>query len=223
MASNPYTSTIAKKFAMAVTGLALVGFVLGHLLGNLKIYQGAAKYDAYAQGLREFGAPILGHEQFLWIARIGLLACVFIHIVAAAQLTRRSRAARPTGYERRHDLSFSYASRTMRWGGVILLSFIIYHLLHLTTGTAHPTFDHESVYGNVVRGFSAWPVASFYILCMIPLTFHLYHGIWSVTQTLALDAPPILRWRRPVAAAVSSIVFFGNISIPISVLAGWVS
>jgi succinate dehydrogenase / fumarate reductase cytochrome b subunit len=215
-----FNSTIGKKIAMAVSGLMLVGFVVGHMVGNLKIYQGAAKYNAYAEGLRELGKPLLGHDQFLWIARIGLLAAVVIHIVSAVQLTHMARAARPVGYRKKHQLSFSYASKTMRWGGIILLGFIVYHILHLTTGTVHQDFSHESVYSNVVSAFSRGPVAAIYIITMLPLGFHLYHGVWSVTQTLGIDGARISLVRRAAAATLALVVTLGNISIPVAVLAG---
>lgn len=215
-----YHTSIGKKVLMATTGIVLAGFVLVHMIGNLKIYQGAVKYDAYAVGLREFGAPFLGHGQFLWIARIVLLACVGIHIVAAIQLTRMSWAARPVGYRKGNSLEFSYASRTMRWGGLIVGLFVVYHLLHLTTGTLHPEFEHGAVYANVVAGFSVWWVSAIYVAAMIALGFHLYHGLWSMTQTLAIENPRVKRWRRPVSAAFALVVVVGNISIPVAVLTG---
>lgn len=218
-----YGSTVGKKVAMGISGLLLVGFVVGHMVGNLKIYYGEAKYDAYAEFLREIGHPLLAHNQFLWIARAGLLAAVLLHVVSAVRLTLAARGARRTGYKKSNDLSFSYASRTMRWGGVIVAGFIVYHILHLTTGTVHADFEHGSVYRNVVAGFLRWPVALVYIGCMIPLCLHLYHGIWSATQTLGLDGPHVERWRRGAAAAVALIVAAGNISIPVAVLAGWIA
>ena len=217
-----YGSSIGKKVAMGISGLLLVGFVLGHMVGNLKIYFGEDYYNAYAEFLREIGHPLLGHNQFLWIARAVLLGAVLLHITAAAQLTLVGRRARRQGYRKSNDLSFSYASRTMRWGGVIVVGFIVYHILHLTSGTAHLSFEHGSVYRNVVTGFSRWPVALVYIGCMIPLGLHLYHGAWSATQTLGLDAPHMERWRRTVAAAIALVVVLGNVSIPLAVLAGWV-
>lgn len=214
-----YGTSVGKKIVMAASGLALVGFVIGHLAGNLKIFQGAEKYNAYADWLHHLGAPALGPEQALWIARAGLLAAVAVHIHAALTLWRKSRVARPQGYRKGNDLSFSYASRTMRWGGVIILGFVVYHLLHLTWGTAHHDYT-DSVYHNVVSGFRLWPVALVYMLTMLPLGAHLYHGLWSATQTLAVRSPHVERFRRPVAAAIAIAVVLGNLSIPIAVLAG---
>ncbi|ANM29313.1 hypothetical protein ABI59_06470 [Acidobacteria bacterium Mor1] len=218
-----YQSTIGKKVVMAVTGLMLVGFILGHMAGNLKIYQGAEKYDAYAAGLRELGKPLLGHYQAIWLARLGLLAAVGLHIWSALSLTSASRKARGTGYKKFDDVSMSYASRTMRWGGVILLAFIVYHLLHLTVGTVHREFEYGAVYQNVVLAFQRWPVSVVYIVANLALAMHLYHGIWSMTQTLSLTNNTILRVRRPLAAGIALVVLAGNISIPLSVMLGVIS
>lgn len=217
-----YRSSIGKKVAMAVTGLVLFGFVFVHMIGNMKIYQGAEKFDSYAKFLREFGYPALGHGQFLWIARIVLLGCVLLHAHAAWQLTRISWAARSTDNRKERDISFSYASRFMRWGGVILGAFVIYHILHLTVGTVHQDFSHESAYRNVVSAFRLWPVSLTYLVAMVPLGLHIYHGLWSTTQTLAVTNPKIVKWRRPVAAAVAAVITLGNVSIPLAVLAGLV-
>jgi len=205
---------------MAVTGIMLYGFVFVHMVGNLKIYQGPQKFNAYAEFLREMGSPVLGHEQALWIFRIVLLAAVGLHIWSATALTLVSWQARGTGYKKKESLVFSYASRTMRWGGVIVAAFVGYHLLHLTMGSVHPQFEHGLAYDNVVLGFQVWPVALFYMLCMIPLGLHMYHGLWSMTQTLGVENSWIKKWRRPVAAGIALIVVLGNLSIPLSVLIG---
>ncbi len=217
-----YRSTVGKKIVMAVTGALLFAFVLVHMVGNLKIYLGAEKFDAYASFLREVGYPALGHDQFLWIARIVLLAAAGLHILSAAQLYLISKKARRIGYKIKDDLSFSYASRTMRWGGVTLLLFIVFHILHLTTGTAHPGFEHGAAYSNVVIGFSYWYVSAIYALCMIPLGLHIYHGLWSATQTLALQHPTIKKWRRPFAVGAATLIAACNISIPVAVIAGFI-
>ena len=217
-----YRSSVGKKVVMALSGLILFGFVVGHLAGNLKIFQGPEKYNAYASFLRTVGAPALGHGQLLWIARIVLLAAVLQHVTAALQLARMSLRARKTRYRRRNDLSFSYASRTMRWGGGILLAFVVYHLMHLTFGNAHPGFNHESPYYNVVSGFQVPWVSVAYVAAMLPLGLHIYHGLWSATQTLSVRSPVIRRWRRPFAIGVAAAIVVGNISIPVAVLAGLV-
>jgi succinate dehydrogenase / fumarate reductase cytochrome b subunit len=216
-----YKSSVGKKIFMAVTGTALFLFVLVHMIGNLKIYQGAEKFNAYAEFLREVGYPMLGHGQLLWIARVGLLAIVGVHVVAALQLYLQSRNARPVAYKKFDDQSFHYASRWMRWGGVGLFGFVVYHILHLTTGTAHQSFEAGAAYSNVIVGFNWWPASLIYIVSMVLLGLHLYHGLWSMTQTLAFHGPRVKKWRRPVAAAIAIVISAGNISIPLAVLFGW--
>jgi len=219
---NLYQSSVGKKIVMALTGAVLFLFVLVHMLGNLKIYLGAAAFNEYAAFLREVGHPALPHGAALWIFRAGLLVAVGLHFLSAAQLYLVSKRARRTGYKLNDDLSFSYASRTMRWGGLLLLLFVVYHLLHLTLGSAHPAFEHGAAYENVVSGFRVWPVSAFYVLCMLPLGLHIYHGLWSATQTLALQHHTVKKWRRPLALGVAAVIVLGNISIPLAVLAGLV-
>lgn len=218
-----WSSTVGKKIMMATTGVILIGFVVGHMIGNLKIYQGAAAFNHYAEGLRTVGEPFFGHGQLLWIVRVVLLAAVIIHIVAAVQLVLHSRKARTIGYRKYDgDMVFSYASRTMTWGGLIILGFVIYHLLHLTFGSAHPDFVPGNAYHNFVVGFRSWPVSIAYVLTMIPLGFHLYHGFWSMLQTLGATNPKVDRIRRPTAAVLALTVVLGNISFPVAVLTGFV-
>ena len=218
-----YGTSVGKKIAMASTGVVLILFVIVHMIGNLKVYQGPERLNAYAEFLREAGAPALGRGEVLWIARFVLLACVLIHITAAIQLARRSRAARPVGYERVPHEELTYASRTMRWGGIIIFLFVVYHLLHFTTGTVHPDFVPGDVYHNMVVGFQSWPASVAYMLAMLALGLHLYHGIWSMTQTLGVNHPRWNRLRRPIAAVIAGAVVLGNLSFPVSVLAGWVT
>jgi succinate dehydrogenase cytochrome b subunit len=158
---------IGKKVVMAVTGVVLIGFVIAHMLGNLKIFAGADEIDAYSRFLREVGWPGLGHGQLLWLVRIVLLVCVTLHITAAIQLTRMSWAARPLGYAAKRDIESTWAARTMRWGGVLLLAFVVFHLLHFTGGVVgfrEGQFTPLAVYQNVVAGFAVWPIAVFYIV-----------------------------------------------------------
>lgn len=220
-----YRSSVGKKALMAVTGIILVGFVFGHMAGNLKAFQsvgasGVHPLDAYGQFLREFGYPLIPEYGLLWLVRIALLVAVLVHIVAAFQLWRQSRAARGTGYRREESRVFSYASRTMRWGGVIVLLFVIYHLLHFTTGDVHPDFEYGSVYQNLVIGFQSVPVALFYIVAVGALSLHLYHGIWSVFSTLGVQNPRVNRVRRPVAGVLALVLFVGYVSVPIAVMLG---
>ena len=201
---------------MAVTGLILVGFVVGHMLGNLQVYLGAEAMNHYAELLRE-----LLHGAGLWVARAVLLLAVALHIWAATSLTLDSRRARPQGYRVETHRTSTYASRTMMWSGPLLALFIGYHLAHLTFGTVHPEFVEGDVYHNFISGFSRWPVSLLYVAAMLALGLHLYHGTWSFLQTLGLSHP---RWnplRRAVAVSLTTVVVLGNISFPLAVLAGW--
>ncbi len=214
-----FGSTVGKKVVMAVTGVVLVVFVIGHMVGNLQVYLGPESLNHYAELLRE-----LVHGSFIWIFRATLLAAVVLHVWAATATTLGSWSARPINYKRRQkSVESTYASRTMRWGGPILLIFIIYHLLHLTTGQAHGEFVHGDVYHNVIAGFSVWYVSAFYIVAMLALGFHLWHGIWSMLQTLGLSHPSYNGLRSAIAWLVTLLVVAGNISIPVAILTGFVS
>ncbi len=208
-------STIGRKVAMAGTGALLVGFVLAHMIGNLQVYLGPAALNAYAVFLRE-----LLHGAGIWIARAGLLAAAAVHVWAAWSLTRESRRARPAGYRRLEPEESTLASRTMRWGGLTLLLFVVYHLLHLTSGTVHPDFIAGDIYHNVVAGFEVLPVSLFYLLANVALGLHLYHGVWSGCRTLGLSHPRHTRLAKAAGAALAVVVAAGNISVPLAVLAG---
>src|SRR5262245_7285633 len=226
--SNPavvlWGTMVGKKVVMAVTGLVLVGFVIAHMLGNLKIFLGAEAIDAYAVFLRTMGEPLFPYSGVLWVVRLVLLACVALHITAAVQLTRMSWAARPEGYDTKHSIVTTYAARTMRWSAVILVLFIGYHLLHLTAGVVgfQPgQFRDLSVYGNAVAGFSVWYVSLFYIVAMACLCLHLDHGIWSLLQTLGWNNARTTPALQALSRGVALVVFVGFISVPVAVLAGW--
>lgn len=218
-----FRTSIGLKITMAVTGIVWVGFVIGHMLGNLKVYQGPDAFNHYAEGLRVFGAPFLLDTQALWMARAVLALALVLHVWAALKLTRQSHAARDVGYRKRESIEFSRASRTMRWGGVALLLFIVYHILHLTLGVVHPDFVHGDPYHNFVTAFASVPVSLFYAAAMIALALHLYHGIWSSFQTLGVTDERVNRWRRPLALTVALVVLVGNLSFPVAVLTGLVS
>ncbi|HVF20167.1 MAG TPA: succinate dehydrogenase cytochrome b subunit [Mycobacteriales bacterium] len=220
VALTAYRSTIGRKAVMAVTGLLLFGFVVAHMVGNLKIFTGEEHFNDYAEGLRGFGKPFFAHEQFLWVMRAGLLAAVLAHIAAAISLTRTSRLARPIGYVVHKPTSSSYASRTMRWGGIVIALFVVYHLLHLTTGDAHSDFRHGEVYRNVISGFEVWYVSAFYILANLALGMHLFHGLWSMFQTLGRGSGRFSRQVRAFSVLSAVAITVGNISIPVAVLAG---
>jgi succinate dehydrogenase / fumarate reductase cytochrome b subunit len=211
-----YQTSIGKKVVMALTGLILFGFVIGHMLGNLQMFIGANQMNAYAAALK--ATPAL-----LWGVRVLLLVAVVLHIVAAAQLTRMNQRSRPEGYHYKDVIQADYAARTMRWSGVIIAVFVVYHLLHFTTGTVHYRFDVHDVYSNVVIGFRSWPVSLFYIVAMVTLAFHLWHGVWSLFQTLGLINPKSDRIIHRLAAVATLAIAIGFISIPVAVLAGLIS
>ncbi|MFN7961996.1 MAG: succinate dehydrogenase cytochrome b subunit [Thermoanaerobaculia bacterium] len=225
------SSSLGKKAVMAVSGLILVGFVLAHMAGNLKMYLGREAFNHYAAGLRELGQPFFPHGGLLWVARGVLLAAVVAHIGSAWLLTRQAQRARATRYQRHAYAQADYAVRTMRWGGVILLLFVVYHLLHLTLGVVHPSFTHPETlpggteayhaYENLVAGFAGHPlVALAYMAANLALGFHLYHGIWSAGRSLGLGtASSDALWRR-AALLVAFVVTAGNLSFPIAVLCG---
>jgi succinate dehydrogenase / fumarate reductase cytochrome b subunit len=212
-----FGSSIGKKVVMAVSGLVLLGFVVGHMIGNLQIYLGAEALNEYAEFLRH-----MLHGQGIWLARGGILLAVVLHIWAATSLTLGNWSARPTGYRQWQARESTYASRTMIWSGPILFAFILYHLAHLTIGSAHPQFVASDVYRNVVIGFQNPFAAAFYILAMLALGLHMYHGLWSMLQTLGLSHDRWNPWRRGLSLAVAGVVVVGNISIPVAVLTGFV-
>jgi succinate dehydrogenase / fumarate reductase cytochrome b subunit len=210
-------STVGKKAVMAVTGLILFGFVIAHMIGNLQVFLGEAALDHYAVFLREFL-----HGAGIWIARAVLLTATVLHVWAATALTLGSWKARPVRYRRLEPRESTYASRTMRWSGPLIGAFIVYHLMHLTFGNVHPQFVEGQVYHNVITGFRVLPVTVFYVVAQLALGFHLYHGGWSMLQTLGLSHPRWNRLRFAAALTFTLLVTGGNILIPVAVLAGWV-
>jgi succinate dehydrogenase / fumarate reductase cytochrome b subunit len=218
-----YRSTIGKKAIMAVTGLILVAFVIGHMVGNLQEFIGPAKMNAYAAFLKSTG-------ELLWLVRIGLIVATALHVLMAWQLTRIKRAARPIDYERRDPQVSTLASRTMRWGGVLLLVFIVFHILHFTTGTLfpvasrpdaqYPGFSDTDVYGNVVSAFRNPWVVAFYVVAMLFLLLHLFHGAWSSVRTLGLSRPSRHPLHRRASTVIAVVVWLGFTAIPVAVFLG---
>ncbi len=218
--SSLYQTTIGKKIAMALAGLVLVGYLLLHLAGNLKAFTGEQHFNEYSEFLRTMGAPVFGYSQLLWIVRIILLVALIVHVVAFVQLWSKSRAARAIGYRRYDPEVFSRASRTMKWGGIAILLFVVYHILHLTTGDVHPSFEPHQAYRNMVDGFHS-PLASLiYVAGMIAVGLHLYHGLWSVFQTMGWNSKQYNRLRRPFAVVVSLAITLGFLSVPFAVWLG---
>jgi len=218
-----YRSSVGKKILMAFTGFLWFGFLIGHMAGNLKAFQGAETFDEYAHHLRVFGEPILPEMGFLWAFRILMLAAFVVHAWLAWETSRQSWDARKTKYRKAKNLNFDFASGFMRWGGVLILVFVVFHILHMTTGQAHPQFVEGAAYQNLVVGLGSPWIAGFYVLAMLAICFHLYHGVWSAFQTLGADHPKYDLLRRPFAVMVALVVFLGFISIPVSVLTGIVT
>jgi succinate dehydrogenase / fumarate reductase cytochrome b subunit len=219
-----WSGVIGKKVVMAVTGAVLILFVIMHMVGTLKIFSGPEEINAYSRFLREVGWPELGYGQLLWIVRSVLFVCAILHITAATQLTLINRRARPVEYESRKNVETTWGALTMRWGGVLLAIFIVFHLFHFTGGMVgfQPgQFEHLMVYQNVVAGFSNIPIALFYILAMVALCFHLDHGIWSMLQTMGWVNLDNTKSLRMISRLIAVVIFVGFVSVPISVLAGW--
>jgi succinate dehydrogenase / fumarate reductase cytochrome b subunit len=219
-----WDTVIGKKVVMAITGVVLILFVMAHMAGNLKIFSGPNEINAYSRFLREVGSPELAYGQLLWLVRIVLMACVALHITAAVQLSLMSRAARPVGYDVKCNIETTFAARMMRWGGVLLVAFILFHLLHLTAGTvafSSGQFRDLAVYQNVMAAFAVWPVALFYIVAMGALCLHLDHGIWSMLQTLGWNTARNETTLKTVSRVIAIMVFLGFSAVPVSVLAGW--
>jgi succinate dehydrogenase / fumarate reductase cytochrome b subunit len=216
-APNFWQSTNGKKVVMAVTGCILFLFVIGHLLGNLLVFAGPERYNAYAAFLHF-------DDTLLWVVRSILILSVLLHIIATVQLALRNKKARPVGYSRKEAINSSYASRTMYWSGPIVLAFVIFHLLEFTAGYIHPgsQFIKGAVYHNVVAGFSVWWVSVWYIVALSLLGLHLRHGIWSMFQSVGYNHPRHTPLLKKTALALAVLIVLGYISIPISVLTGLV-
>lgn len=212
-----WQSTNGKKVVMAVTGAMMFAFVIGHMLGNLQVFEGPARINAYGHFLHSLG-------ELLWIFRGTMLLAILLHITAAIQLALRSNAARPIGYLRQQAINSSYASRTMYWSGPIVLAFIIFHLLQFTAGYIHPQsqFIDGDVYHNVVAGFQVWWVSAWYILAVSLLGLHLSHGIWAMFQSVGLAHPRLTPLLKNAARAIAILIVLGYIAIPISVWLGFV-
>ena len=211
-----WRTTIGKKIVMAVTGVIMIAFLIGHVAGNLLVFRGAAPLDAYSAFLKQ-GAGVL------WAVRCILFVSVVLHVVAAAQLLALDRVARPRGYARTQPQAATPSSRSMRIGGVVIAVFVVFHLLHFTTGTIHPApFEETHVYENVVGSFRIWWVSAIYVVAMIAIGLHLFHGGWSWLRTLGLSRPSAEPLRRPVAAALAILIWAGFTVIPVAIFFGLV-
>jgi len=221
-----YSTAVGKKYVMAITGIMLLGFVLVHMIGNLKMYLGAEHLNHYGEFLRELLVPIMPRTVVLWLMRLGLLGAGFLHVHAAVSLTRLNRQARSVKYQSPRDYQIAnFASRTMRATGVIVFLFLFWHLADLTWGWWNATggdgeFVRGDAYGNVVRSFERVPVSVLYIVANLALGTHLYHGVWSLFQSMGWNNPKFKEWRRYLAVAFATLIVVGNVSFPIAVLAG---
>ena len=212
-----YASMVGKKVVMGVTGLIGIGFVVLHSLGNLLVFRGPEAINSYSHFLKSTG-------ELLWALRVVLIVAVVLHVIAAVQLTRQSRAARPIAYTKRETQVATIASRSMRWGGALLLVFIVLHILHFTTGTIRPAgaFSQQDVYANVVTSFRVWWVALFYVVAMIALGLHLFHGAWSSVRSIGVSPPSPRPLERRVSLVIAVLVWAAFTAVPVAVFAGFV-
>src|SRR5918995_2278346 len=209
-----WDSSVGKKVIMAITGLIMVAYLITHVLANLLVFQGPSFINAYSAFLHGTGGA-------LWAARLVLLAALVLHIVAAVQLAGRRFEARPVGYAGGRDPQVStWASRTIRWGGALILIFLVYHILHFTIGTAHSDFIEGDPYHNVAAGFQDPVVVGLYLVAMAAVGLHLYHGVWSSGRSLGMSPPSPKPFRRTVALMLALVIWLGFTVIPIAVYAG---
>jgi succinate dehydrogenase / fumarate reductase cytochrome b subunit len=224
----PRVSSVQLKVVMAVTGAVMLVYLVLHMLGNLKVFLGEQALDTYAAWLREVGEPALPGSGLLWTIRSVLLVSVVAHIGSATVLALRARRARPVRYAHRRPVSTGYAARTMRWGGVIILLFVVYHLLDLTAGALNPNgrpgavFDHGRVYDNVVADFSHWYVTLAYTVAMVAVGLHVRHGVWSALQTLGRSSGPDQARYKTAALVFAVVLTAGFLAVPFAVQLGWV-
>jgi succinate dehydrogenase / fumarate reductase cytochrome b subunit len=218
-----YRSTVGKKWVMALTGIALLGFVAVHLLGNIKLFLSKEELNLYGEALRDMPGHLLPRTWLLWAFRVGLIVAFVFHIHAAASLTVTNWRARPEKYRSKRDyVAANFASRTMRWTGVIILLYLVFHLFDLTWGQANSEFVRGDPYNNLVYSLQRPAVAVVYALATIALATHLFHGAWSMFQSLGLNNPRYNRARRYFATGFAGLILVGNLSFPIAVQAHWV-
>ncbi|MFE2045477.1 succinate dehydrogenase [Streptomyces sp. NPDC059477] len=223
MARTVWDSSVGKKTVMAVSGLVMLLYLIAHMIGNLKIFFGPEDINDYAHWLRTMGEPVLHYEWALWLVRIVLVVAVVAHAVSAYQLSRRDIKARPSKYVHKKPRA-SYATRTMRWGGIILGLFIVWHILDLTTGTVHPGgYEHLKPYQNIIDTFSTWYGNTIYLVAMLALGLHVRHGFWSAAQTLGAGSRSRDRALKTVANVLAAVLTLGFIAVPVGVMTGLVS
>ncbi|TDC67871.1 succinate dehydrogenase cytochrome b subunit [Actinomadura sp. GC306] len=221
-----YRSTVGKKAVMAVTGAVLVLFLITHMIGNLKIFFGAESFNDYAHWLRTLGEPALPYRTVLTLLEVVLLVAVVLHMWSAVSLARRASAARPVKYQaKKKSQAQGYAARTMRYGGVIIAFYVVWHLLDMTFFVLNPLGGDATPYQRMVADFdpSRWYITVWYVVAILFVGVHLRHGIWSAFQTLGLRTPRTERLLRGLAGATAAVVTLGFVAVPVSITFGWVS
>jgi len=219
-----YNSNVGRKWVMAISGIVGLGFLFFHMFGNLHLYEEPARFDEYAESLREIGTPVFSHTFILWLARLGLLAAFLIHLHAAFTLWWKNRNAKPVGYENQQWVESTFASRYMLITGIIVLVFIVYHLAHLTWGldSLNPSFTRGEARENLVEGLESPITAGWYIIANLALGLHVLHGAWSLFQSLGVTSPRFNKWRRNFAIGFAAVIVLGNVSIPLAITTGLV-
>ncbi len=219
-----WRSAVGKKWVMALTGIGLMGFVFAHMFGNLKMFLGRTEFDHYAEGLRDLFSPIIPHGWALWGLRIGLIVMFALHIISAAQLTAMNRRSRPIRYQSPRDyIAANFAARTMRWTGIIVLLYLAYHLADLTWGWVNPDFVHCAAYDNLVASLSVPYVAAIYLVGNIALGIHLFHGAWSMFQSMGINSPRYNGVRRAFAAGFVIVTIGMNCAFVVAIQLGVVA
>ena len=219
-----WKSAVGKKWVMAVSGVILLFYVLAHMVGTLKVFLGSEEINRYAEWLRELGEPAFPRTVVLWGMRAVIILAFFFHILAAYQLTRINRRARPVKYQSPRDYAAAnFASRTMRWTGILIALFLIYHLLDQTWGPANPEFVRGDAYNNLFYSFERVPVAIVYIIANIALGFHIWHGSWAMFNSLGLNNPRYNLWKRYFATGFAVLITVGYVSMPLLIVTGAVS
>lgn len=218
---NLYQTAIGKKYAMAISGIALLGFVVIHMIGNLHLYEGPVQVHEYGEALRDLGGHLAPRTFVLWLMRIGLIAMFVIHIHSAVSLSRMSVKADRSYASPRDYIAANFASRTMRWTGPIVLLYLLFHLADLTWGWwLGDDYVRGDIYHNVDQSLSSVPVAIIYIVANVVLAVHIFHGAWSMFQSLGINNPRFNNLRRGFAAGISGLILVGNLSFPIAVQTG---
>jgi succinate dehydrogenase / fumarate reductase, cytochrome b subunit len=211
-----WRSLVGKKVVMAVTGVILLLYIIGHLLGNLQIFEGPERLNAYAAFLKSTG-------ELLWAVRIVLLVSLVLHVIASVQVSLASKRSRPAGYAEKKSIETSYAARTMIWSGPLIFLYVVYHLAMFTFLVTGPGYSPTDVYRNEVQAFQVPAISAFYVVAIVFLGMHLYHGAWSMLHTLGASNPRYRVLRRTIAPVVAIAITVGYIAIPIAVLLGFIS